>query len=172
MNRITTHQVEGYSVSNSLKDTQITLSYTAPDSTQSQDTARITVYNLEAVNLYYHSIDEFPFTDTPVIIKAVATIKSGDIFQTSVPSLTNDNNWYYNFPTGGATLWQAIWGSPAFAWENVIHTILDQCTIYETTIAQSQYERGQARWYGYNWSNSSITGWGDNRYLIRRSSPL
>jgi len=160
-----TYQVEGYSPSSSLKDTEIKLTYTAPDNSVGEDKAKVTVFTLDSVKLYYHSLDEFPFTDTEVMIKAVATMKSGDTYQTSAPALTNDGNWYYNFPAGGATLWQGIWGSPSFNWKNVTHTVLDQCTVYETTIAQQQYERGQARWYGYNWSSSSITGWGTTTTL-------
>ncbi|MCX7705154.1 MAG: hypothetical protein N2115_02705 [bacterium] len=39
--------VEGYNVSNSIRDTSITLSYTTPDETYHEDTAKITVYRVE-----------------------------------------------------------------------------------------------------------------------------
>ncbi|HQL65715.1 MAG TPA: hypothetical protein PLS78_07650, partial [bacterium] len=42
-----TYYVEGYSVSSSLKDTEIKLSYTAPDGTTGEDKAKITVYEVE-----------------------------------------------------------------------------------------------------------------------------
>jgi len=155
---------EGTTVSSYERDSTITLSYTAPDGTTATDTVVATIFTLQAVNLYYHSIDEFPFTDTQVTIKPLATMQSGNIYKTSDQTITDTSNWYYNFPSG-VIEWKNVWGNPSFVWKDVTHTILDQCTIYETKIAQKQYARGRARWYGYTWSNSSITGWGTTTTL-------
>jgi len=74
---------EGTTVSSYERDSTITLSYTAPDGTTATDTVVATIFTLQAVNLYYHSIDEFPFTDTQVTIKPLATMQSGNIYKTS-----------------------------------------------------------------------------------------
>lgn len=161
-----TYYVEGINPSSSVKDTEIKLTYTAPNNTNAEDTAKITVFTLEEVNLYYHSIDEFPFTDSEVIIKPVATMKSGNTYLASKPALSNDGNWYYNFPSDGVIWWKSFWGTPSFNWK---HIIVKQCDIKENPDGTGK-KKGVARWYGYSESISSITDWGGNHYLIRRGS--
>ncbi len=152
--------LKGEAASDNLRDITLTLSTSRGGS----DSAKITVFELESTKLYYHSLDEFPFTDSSVMIQLVATMKSGDVYQTSNPALTNNGNWRYDFSEEGAILWQDIWGNPSFVWRNVVHTIVNESAIKSNSDGSGEL-KGYARWYTYNWSNSSISNWGTTTTL-------
>ncbi|MFN4226804.1 MAG: hypothetical protein ACK4F0_01505 [Candidatus Ratteibacteria bacterium] len=118
-----TFYVEGYKTSNSIKDTEIKLTYQAPDETTAEDKAKVTVIAIESVYICSRSGNDIPSDETRQIVVASSNKNpSRDLF-TVVRAKIGTSNYYLgeigtNLPTyviiGGNTINVRRWNSSLY----------------------------------------------------------
>ncbi len=130
-----TYYVERYNVSNSLKDTEIKLSYTAPDDTYCGDRVKVTVFDIGIDDLIEQKYIPKPGTGNPSYI-IVAHMKPRDAFdgklywswQDPSPANTGNAPTVY-FQQYGS--WSFVGGSQPYSETNSNGEVVVQYNLYD-----------------------------------------